>query len=267
MPSMALYEVGGCIRDELLGLDTKDIDFCCEVVGLGSGVHGEEAVLRAYRYMADSLLEQGFRPFVDNPEHVTLRARFPKGHPMEHLTADFVLCRQEGPYLDGRRPSYVKVGTLRDDLARRDFTVNAMARPISPDGTRGDIVDFFDGKWDLEVRRLRFVGDPMDRLREDGLRILRAIRFKITKGFEFDQSIRDVLQDPEVWRLLGGVSEDRRREELERCLHFDTLGTLDLICHDLAPELLAEMFAGSLRLSATQKRDMVHSAGKVKKSA
>lgn len=266
MPSMALYEVGGCIRDEILGIASKDIDFSVEVAGLGSGKNGPEAVQRAYQYMADTLKERGYEVFVEHPDKATLRAKFPKGHPLRTISsADFVLCRQEGPYLDGRHPSYVKVGTLYDDLARRDFSVNAMARSISDDGERGEIFDPFGGQSDCGIKRLRFVGEPMDRLREDGLRALRAIRFKITKGFEWDVETRAAVISPEVADLLAGVSEDRRREELERCFHHDTIGTLDVLCHDLPYETLQAIFAGKLRLSATQKKDMVHANGKVGK--
>ncbi len=246
-----MFEVGGCVRDELLGIRSKDIDFSVEVIGANN-------LDEAYWFMHQRLVDDGFKIFVENPEHVTIRAHFPYGHTLEKLTADFVLCRKEGQYYDGRRPSSVAVGTLADDLRRRDFTVNALARQLLPDGTKGPIIDQHDGVWDLEIRRLKFVGDPMERLREDGLRALRAIRFKITKGFEWAQETRIAMLDPEVASLLSGVSEDRRREELERCLHFDTLGTLNLIMHELPVEFQEAIFSGSLRLSATQKRDFVH---------
>lgn len=263
MPSLALYEVGGCIRDEILGLKTKDIDFCVEVEGFGTynGFSDQGGLTAAFKYMIDTLTERGYTVFHEEPEKATIRAKFPKGHPLSKLSADFVLCREEGPYLDGRTPSWVRLGTLATDLARRDFTVNAMCRAISDDGRRGEVIDQHDGLWDLSIKRLRFVGDPMDRLRQDGLRVLRAIRFRITKGFVFDQSVRDTLADPIVAKMLSGVSVDRRREELERCFHYDTLGTLDVIDHEISVELRDAMFEGSLRLSATQKRDMVHSPG------
>jgi tRNA nucleotidyltransferase/poly(A) polymerase len=98
----------------------------------------------------------------------------------------------------------------------------------------------------------------MTRLREDGLRALRAIRFKITKGFEFHDSVREALRDPEVPSLLAGTSVERRREELEKCFHHDTLATLELLANDLPFGLKEAVFSGNLRLSATQKRDFVH---------
>lgn len=252
-----LYEVGGCVRDVILGLKPHDWDYSVEISGVNPLSVGE-----AFDAMELYLEAFDFEIFVENPEHGTIRARFPRGDRDKNLkarTADFVLCRKDGPSSDGRRPDYVEVGTLEDDLNRRDFTVNALAVPVNVAGEQaGNVIDLHNGVWDLSIRRLRFVGDPMDRLREDGLRILRALRFKITKDFEFDQSIRDVLQEPEVAELLAGTSVERRREELERCFHHDTLATVDLIAHDISVELREALFSGSLRLSATQRRDFVH---------
>lgn len=257
-PTMHFYEVGGCIRDEMLGLTTKDIDFSVEVSGLGSGTKGQTAVDRAFRYMADQLGERGFTIWQERPEFGTVRAKFPQDHPLRKIDADFVLCRQEGPYLDGRHPSFINVGTLYHDLARRDFTVNAMAREVYEDGTRGPIIDHFDGVWDLKIGRLKFVGDPMDRLRQDALRVLRAVRFKITKGLEWETDTRAALVDLDVAAMVASLPEDRRREELDKCFKWDTLATLDILCHDLPVETLQAIFSGSLRLMPTQS-----STGKV----
>lgn len=242
---IALYEVGGCVRDDLLGVKTKDIDFACEVTGTDS-------LPDAYDYMNGYLANNGFEIFQERPEFVTTRARFPKGshHAMAGLTADFVLCRKDGPYTDGRRPDYVHLGTLFDDLARRDFTVNAMARPLSDPRT---IIDHFDGKWDLENRFLRFVGDPMDRLREDGLRALRAIRFMITKDFLLVGETRAALRDPETATLLGGCHADRKRIELEKCFKYDSLATMRFLVDELPDETLDAIMDGGIRLSATLK--------------
>lgn len=260
----SVYEVGGCVRDELLGVPTKDYDYAVDLSEhrLSDG-HTIHTIPAAFVLMRRYLQNAGFEIFVESPEYATIRARFPRGDrpkSLKPITADFVLCRKDGPSSDGRRPDYVEVGTLADDLARRDFTVNALARPVDIyTGARGSaIIDYHDGLNDLNLRRLRFVGDPMERLREDGLRALRAIRFKITKGFEFHDSTREALRDPETPSLLAGTSVERRREELERCFHHDTLATLEMLANDLPLGLKEAIFSGSLRLSATQKRDFVH---------
>src|SRR4051812_36297006 len=111
-----LYEVGGHVRDSLLGIKSKDIDFAVEA----------ESFMELFNW----LNAQKFDIFLITEEYGTIRARFPKGHVNAGLTADFVLCRKDGNYSDGRRPDSVSPGTIFDDLARRDFTVNAMARDL-----------------------------------------------------------------------------------------------------------------------------------------
>ena len=258
MPSLNLYLVGGAVRDQLLGLPVKDYDFAVEVQGFDI-LQGPVALAEAYFFMTDYLRNEGYTIFLEDPKTVTVRAKFPPTHPLARTTADFVLCRKEGPYSDGRHPDYVTLGTLEDDLARRDFTVNAMARPVLQDGSFGDTIDLHRGIQCLETKTLQFIGGAMDRIREDGIRVLRAIRFKITKDFNFHHSIPYILRNStEAAELLAGTSEDRRREELERCFHHDTLATLDVLQHDISKELRDAIFAGNLRLSATQRTKLNH---------
>src|SRR5690606_30256826 len=116
MTAIQMFEVGGCVRDDLLGIPTKDVDFT--------------VVAPSFDAMRDHLIREGFRIHVESPEFVAIRAGVPEGHPLRERTkdADFVLARKDAPTGDGRRPDFVEPGTLMDDLARRDFTVNAMAR-------------------------------------------------------------------------------------------------------------------------------------------
>jgi tRNA nucleotidyltransferase (CCA-adding enzyme) len=211
-----IYEVGGCIRDDLLGIPTKDVDYTVEASD--------------FRYMKRYLENQGFEIFLETPEYFTIRARFPRtwdkfaGRDIKGLTADFVLARKETTYTDGRHPDEVAQGTIFDDLARRDFTVNAIAKDIT-----GHYIDPWQGQQDLKNNLLRAVGDPEDRLHEDALRALRAIRFTITKGFHLDQDLSDALRSEWLPPLLASVSAERRREELTRAFRHDTLATLDAL--------------------------------------
>lgn len=209
--TIRLFEVGGCVRDEIMGVRTKDFDFAVE------GASGMDE-------LREFLVERGFEIFVETPQFLTIRARFPKDHPNRKITADFALCRKDGPSADGRRPDFVETATIHDDLNRRDFTVNAIAKTED-----GDLIDPHNGVQDIADRRLRAVGDPMDRFREDGLRALRAIRFIITKGFVADEPLSRALGEPETAALLGGVSTERVRDELFKCFSKDTLGTLDIL--------------------------------------
>lgn len=242
-----IYEVGGAVRDRIMGLPSKDIDFVVvlnpEVVAVNS------TYALGFSYVAAVLGTLGFETFLSTPEYGTIRAHFPRGDTTYgKLTADFVLARKDGPSRDGRRPDYVLPGTLIDDLARRDFTINSMAT-----GYDGTLYDPFDGLLDIGLRLLRFVGDPMTRLREDGLRALRAIRFAVTKEFEFASPTRAALLNPETATLLAGVSEDRRRDELDKAFRYDTLRTMEILQHEMSVEFVEACFSGRLRLSATLK--------------
>ena len=229
-----LFEVGGCVRDRILGIPTKDIDFSVEA--------------ESFDAMREFLLVNGYTIFVETPHFLTIRAHFPKDHP-EHgrTTADFVLCRQDGASLDGRRPESVTPGTIFDDLARRDFTVNAMAIALDT----GEFLDPHNGRSDLDMMMLRFVGDPHERIREDALRILRAVRFMVTKGFK---------PTPDTWRAMGelssaellvSVSTERIKEELEKCFRRDTILTMQLLDElDLFEPLFSR---AGIRLTTTMR--------------
>ncbi len=125
--------------------------------------------------------------------------------------------RRDGTYSDHRRPDDVTFGrTLDEDLARRDFTVNALAIPLDAHGEPGAVVDLFDGRADLEAGVLRAVGDPRTRFREDALRMLRAIRLAATLGFVVEPATREAiaLEAP----LAAHVSRERTFAEIVRLL-------------------------------------------------
>lgn len=235
-----LYMVGGFVRDELLGLSSKDIDFAVEA--------------DSYSHMKWWLEEAQFEIFLEEPAFYTIRARFPKlpwefaDRDMGAKTCDFVLCRQDGRYSDGRRPDSVRQGTIFDDLARRDFTVNAIA--LGRDGT---YVDPHNGRIDLADGVLRAVGDPWDRLREDALRALRAIRFKVTKNMEWDGALRRAMYHRHLPDLLASVSAERRREELRRAFRFDTERTFDVLA-DMSRPFRSAVFRDGLWLEPTLRQ-------------
>lgn len=153
----ACYAVGGCVRDATAGLTPHDYDLCTDATP---------------QQIKDVFSD--FPQFHAGEKHGTISVVFPRGQVYEITT-----FRTDGPYGDSRHPDRVQfVRNLTDDLARRDFTVNAMA--YSP--TRG-FADPFGGRQDLENGVLRAVGDPYRRFSEDALRILRGARFCVTYGF------------------------------------------------------------------------------------
>jgi tRNA nucleotidyltransferase (CCA-adding enzyme) len=195
-----LYKVGGAVRDQILGLKSKDIDYAVEA--------------SSYEEMVSWIKANG-KIYLEKPEYFTIRGR------IGDVDADFVLCRKEGAYKDGRRPDTVEVGDIYDDLSRRDFTVNAIAET-----EEGILIDPYNGIADIDRKILRCVGVTKDRFQEDGLRMLRAIRFSITKEFGMSTSIKTCLKDTDfITQNMKGVSTDRIRDEINRCFAFDTLLT------------------------------------------
>ncbi|NQX02437.1 CCA tRNA nucleotidyltransferase, partial [bacterium] len=129
------------------------------------------------------------------------------GHPIEIAT-----FRTDGCYKDGRRPETVTYSTPEDDAQRRDFTINGLfERPQT-----GELIDFVGGVADLQVRVLRAIGDPVARFTEDGLRLLRAVRFATTLDFEIAADTRAAIG--ECAGLLGRISPERIRDEFSKIL-------------------------------------------------
>jgi poly(A) polymerase len=234
---MKFYINGGFVRDELLGVESKDVDYT---------VVGGETFEELEKYLED----QGFKIFQKSLEHYTIRAGVPKGHLLQQQTktADFVWARKDGPVGDGRRPLWVKPGSLLDDMLRRDFTVNALAK--CPD--TGEIIDYVGGVEDLEHGILRFVGDPEQRIDEDGLRVVRAWRFQITKGLVPTAETRDALVSTLAETRLRGVSINRIWEELDKMFKYDPLKSLDLII-GLGPRIRRAIFRDGLKLIPSLK--------------
>ena len=194
------YLVGGAVRDRFIGKQSKDMDYAVEA--------------ESFDAMRSDIIAKGGKIFLEKPEFLTIRARFGRD------TADYVLCRKDGAYSDGRHPDTVEVGTIADDLARRDFTMNAIAIEVGTD----KIIDPFYGQADIKSKHIRCVGYATQRLDEDALRMIRAIRFAVTLGFGINDDIQIYM-----WNnadKLRQVSQERVREELTKCFQYDTIETL-----------------------------------------
>lgn len=247
---MELFEVGGCVRDEILGVKSKDIDFTVVLSPEEVGIDNPFVVMR------NELKRRGFKIFLETKEFLTIRAQFPRPtglaairHERAGMTADFVLARKESDYTDGRRPSKVEVGTLMDDLARRDFTMNAIAKDAE-----GNLIDPFNGVADIERRIIRAVGDPKERMLEDALRAVRALRFSVTKHFLIEGELMKILMfDEDIMEAIAdNISDERIQVELSKMFRFDTLKSLETL-HRFRG-LTEAMFSGSVSLDATMKQ-------------
>jgi tRNA nucleotidyltransferase/poly(A) polymerase len=215
-----IYKVGGCVRDKLLGINSKDIDFVFVISDLTS-VNGVEG---GFKMMESYMTQNGYTIFLSTPDCYTIRAKFPSGHKYDGMVADFVLARKEVGYYSGTRRPILELGTLNDDLIRRDFTLNAMA-----EDEEGNIIDLFGGKEDLKNGILKTPVNCFQTFDDDPLRILRAIRFSITKGFKLSTDIHFAIHQYEYDEKMGVVSGERIREELLKCFKHDTQKTLEML--------------------------------------
>ena len=240
------YEVGGCVRDEILGLKSKDIDYVAvpseDLLKDISSAHTMFGILEGY------LKEEGFELFLVTPNCFTIRAKFPKKHKYQGV-ADFVMARKEIGYIPDTRQPIVVPGTLYDDLERRDFTLNALAKDED-----GSIIDYFDCKWALENKMLLTPLDSKVTMLDDPLRMLRAFRFSITKGFTISTRILEtLLMDSVVEKLEQVVYQERIRDEVYKMMKHDTLKTLELFerIRIINPKILEIIFGKGLWLKPT----------------
>ena len=176
------YYVGGCVRDAILGLIPHDFDITTSAK--------PEETAQTFRNMGYNVVETGIK-------HGTVTVICDK-KPYEVTT-----FRMDGKYSDSRHPESVEfVTSLREDLARRDFTVNAMA--YHPEI---GVVDYFGGQDDLKSKIIRCVGEPVKRFEEDALRILRALRFAGRFNFTIEEKTSKAVK--ECRGLLKNISAER----------------------------------------------------------
>ena len=239
---MKIFEVGGCVRDELLGLESKDIDFTVVLDDTSLSVD------EGWDKMLMWLRSEGFELFLETKDCFTVRGKFPKGHKNEGLVGDFVMSRKEVGVIPGTRKPILELGTLEDDLMRRDFTVNSLCKDED-----GKIIDLFEGVYDLRTKVLRTPLDPMITLLDDPLRMLRGLRFSITKGFIIDSKLWDSMLDPRVLdKLKEVVSHERMREEITKMMKHDTIKSLKLL--NKIPGLMEVIFSNGMWLMPTTKK-------------
>lgn len=212
----AAYVVGGCVRDSLLGLTPHDWDLCTSALPQ----QGMEL------FGAEKCIPTGL-------QHGTVTVK--QGGGLYEITT----FRTEGTYTDGRHPDEVHfVPDVREDLARRDFTINAMAY-----NAKEGLIDPFGGQDDLQSGILRAVGVPHQRFTEDALRILRLYRFAARFGFAIDPPTAQAAQ--ELCAHLDCVSVERIEEELAKLLSAPAPAAyldkkiLLVILPELSPEALA----------------------------
>ena len=187
--SIAVYVVGGYVRDHLLGKEVKDTD----IVVLGSGVEFAKKVAKDFGRTNLILFENFGTAML----------------PLDDRKLEFVGARKESYSKNSRKP-HVEGGTLDDDLLRRDFTVNAMAASLNAK-TFGQLVDPFEGQSDLRAGILRTPLDPEITFDDDPLRIMRAMRFSAQLGFTIEPHVLEAAG--KMAKRLAIVSQERISDE------------------------------------------------------
>ncbi len=187
---VALF-AGGCVRDALLGREAKDYD------------------------VATTARPEEVRKLFGHKRTLAVGASFGVIMvlgPKEAGQVEVATFRTEGEYLDGRRPESVEFCTPEEDAKRRDFTINGMFY----DPIEERVLDFVGGAADLTARIIRAIGDPHERVKEDKLRMLRAVRFAATLDFSLDRTTADAIR--EMSSELIVVSVERITQELKKML-------------------------------------------------
>ena len=206
------YWAGGCVRDMLLGIEPKDFDI----------------VTSAKPEEIEDLLEHT----IPIGKKFGVILAIVNGHNFEIAT-----FRSDAGYSDGRRPDAVEFTNAEQDAERRDFTING----IFYDPQEDRIMDYVGGQKDMKEKLVRFIGDPEERIKEDHLRILRAIRFKNTYNMQFHPDTYQAIK--KHVGLIKNISKERVRDELNKMIMSQTpgqafeelfeIGALDLIIPEL----------------------------------
>jgi tRNA nucleotidyltransferase (CCA-adding enzyme) len=190
------YLVGGCVRDLILGREPKDWDVTTDAI--------PEEIIKLFPHT-----------FYEN-DYGTVGVLNDETTDDKLKVIEVTPFRLESQYSDKRRPDSVSFSKiLADDLKRRDFTINALAY-----NSKEGIVDLFDGQKDLENKVVKTVGDAHERLSEDALRIMRAIRISAELGFSIEKTTLEALKKHAS--LLGHIAKERIRDEFVRIIMSDT---------------------------------------------
>jgi poly(A) polymerase len=181
------YLAGGCVRDMVLGKMPQDYD-------ISTNAKPDE-IAKIF------------------PDTIPVGAQFGVLLVMiEDEAFEVASFRHDGPYLDGRRPTHVRYGSLQEDIFRRDFTINGMVY----DPITGQIIDLVDGRKDLERKLVRAIGNPRSRFEEDRLRMVRAVRFAASLDFTVEIETFDAIR--ELAPTVKQISWERIGEEVTRIL-------------------------------------------------
>ena len=218
--NIKFYLVGGTVRDTLLEDTSSDIDYAVEA--------------KSFKIMKDFLIDNNYSIYVEKEEFGCIKAKCPNSGQV----GDYTLCRKDGYYSDFRRPDSIEPSDIYSDLSRRDFTINSIAQEVGSN----ELIDPHGGQKDLDLEIIRCVGDTHERLTEDPLRGLRALRFAVTKGFQIHPDILKVMKTDEFICNFKKLSKERVQVELMKMFKFNTVKSLQVLNNLIEENLLKEIF-------------------------
>jgi len=187
---LKVYEVGGCVRDSFLGVESNDIDYAINA--------------RTFDEMRKYVTANSKKIFLEKPEQGIIRYLNLDGIP-----EDMALCIKNRE----QNGIVIETGSIEDDLSNRDFTINAIAK------LRGtsEVIDPFNGVDDIQKKIIRCVRKPEEIFKDDPVRMIRAIRFKIQFDFSYDTELDDFFNSDINFDWLLEVDRERVRQELDKC--------------------------------------------------
>ncbi|MFW5887698.1 MAG: hypothetical protein ACOCUH_02760 [Bacteriovoracia bacterium] len=192
---ITIYEVGGSLRDELLGKSNVDKDLV--------------AVTSSFENLRQYIRSTAQKVFLEKPEFGIIRYLDSDDSPCDISLA--VKKRDDKGHI-------LELGSIENDLCLRDFTINAMARKIET----GEVFDPFNGKKDIETKTIKTVRSIEETFMADPVRIIRALRFKIQLGFEFAHDLSQFLYTNGDFSTLKNINRERIRQELDKALAIST---------------------------------------------
>ena len=189
------YLVGGAVRDIFLGQKASDWDVATNAF--------PQDVIRIFKFVVPTGIEHG-----------TVTVHFMK------TEIEVTTFRTETTYSDGRHPDKVNyAATIKEDLSRRDFTMNSIAVDLKD----GKIVDPYGGQKDIKRKLIRTVGDAYDRFMEDGLRPIRALRFAAKLNFSIEKNTYSEIFKSEIQKKVISISIERFRDEFEKIIKTENI--------------------------------------------
>ena len=205
--NIRIFEVGGSIRNELMGKSANDRDFA--------------VIAPDYDTMRKYLLDKGATFYQERPQYVSIRAKLsPLG------AVDFTLARKESFYTDARHPDKVTTAqTIEEDLSRRDFRMNAIAREVDT----SVLIDPFNGQSDIINKCIQCVGNATDRFKEDRLRIFRSIRFACQLNFTISSEVSNAIDIFKNITDFESVTKEMLQTELCKAFSSDWKHAISII--------------------------------------